>query len=189
MSTSKITGVSEADELSRREFLRTGLALGAVAVVPQLAGCASPAAEKPPAAEKAPTAAGKPQPLDKAPIQQTGGPRLTMHAIDTFHGATGAGLKFDLSVLEGNKYRLIKSFETIVGGRTTQPLLTGDELKAGRYEMMLYFEEYFSKLGAKLPNPPFLSKVPIRFAIYDASQKYHVPVLFSPWSYSYYRGS
>jgi 5-hydroxyisourate hydrolase len=173
----------------RRDFLTAGFALGAVVAVPQLAGCATQGAEKKaPVADKA-AAEKKPEALTTAQVQQKAEPRLTMHAIDTFHGATSAGLKFDLSVLEGNKYRLIKSFETIVGGRTAQPLLTGDELKAGRYEMMLYFEEYFSKLGAKLPNPPFLTKVPIRFAIYDASQKYHVPVLFSPWSYSYYRGS
>jgi 5-hydroxyisourate hydrolase len=31
--------------------------------------------------------------------------------------------------------------------------------------------------------------VPIRFSVYDASQRYHVPILFNPWSYSYYRGS
>lgn len=171
----------------RRDFLTAGLALGAAAVVPQLAGCATQDTKKP-AADKAP-ADKKPEALTTAPVQQTAGPRLTMHAIDTYHGATGAGLKFDLSILEGDRYRRIKSYETVVGGRTTAPLLTGDELKAGRYEMLLYFDDYFSKLGAKLPNPPFLSKVPIRFSVYDASQRYHVPILFSPWNYSYYRGS
>lgn len=177
--------MSESND--RRDFLAAALSLGAAAVVPQLAGCATQDPKKP-AADKA-SAEKKPEALTTAPVQQTAGPRLTMHAIDTFHGATGAGLRFDLSRLEGDKWKLIKSFETIVGGRTAQPLLTGDELKVGRYEMLLYFEDYFSKVGAKLPNPPFLGKVPIRFAVYDASQRYHVPILFSPWSYSYYRGS
>lgn len=172
------------DDVTRREFLSAGLAVGAVAIAPQLAGCATAT----PAAEKAP-AADRPKAIATAPVSQTAEPRLTMHAIDTFHGATGAGLRFDLSILEGSRYRLIKSFETIVGGRTTQPLLTREELKVGRYEMMLHVDEYFSQLGAKLPTPPFLSKVPIRFSISDASQRCHVPILFSPWSYSYYRGS
>ena len=174
------------EEATRREFLTAGLALGAVTIAPQLAGCtAAPAA---PAADKT-AAADKPKGLAVAPVSQTDEPKLTMHAIDTYHGATGAGLRFDLSIREGDRYRLIKSFETVVGGRTAQPLLNRDELKVGRYEMLLHFDEYFAKLGAKLPTPPFLSKVPIRFAVSDAAQRYHVPILFNPWSYSYYRGS
>jgi 5-hydroxyisourate hydrolase-like protein (transthyretin family) len=41
----------------------------------------------------------------------------------------------------------------------------------------------------KLPDPPFLDKVPVRFAISDATQAYHIPLLVTPWSYSTYRGS
>ena len=50
-------------------------------------------------------------------------------------------------------------------------------------------EAYFAGLGVKLPTPNFLGLVPIRFRIRDASQRYHLPVLFTPWGYSYYRGS
>lgn len=173
------------EESKRREFLTASLALGAVVVVPQLAGCATAT----PAAEPKAATPDRPRGLATAPVSQTDEPKLTMHAIDTFHGATGAGLRFDLSIREGDRYRLIKSFETVVGGRTAQPLLTREELKAGRYELLLHLDEYFSKLGTKLPTPPFLSKVPIRFAVSDAGQRYHVPILFNPWSYSYYRGS
>jgi 5-hydroxyisourate hydrolase len=31
--------------------------------------------------------------------------------------------------------------------------------------------------------------VPIRFSIDDPSQPYHIAILLTPWSYSYYRGS
>jgi len=31
--------------------------------------------------------------------------------------------------------------------------------------------------------------VPVRFVIQDATQRYHLPILFTPWGYSYYRGS
>ncbi|MGH6819673.1 MAG: hydroxyisourate hydrolase, partial [Methylocella sp.] len=31
--------------------------------------------------------------------------------------------------------------------------------------------------------------IPIRFGIANASQHYHVPLLFSPYGYSTYRGS
>ena len=53
----------------------------------------------------------------------------------------------------------------------------------------MYVDEDVAKVGAKLPSPNFLTRIPVRFGIADASQRYHVAVLFSPWSYSYYRGS
>ncbi|MET1081941.1 MAG: hydroxyisourate hydrolase [Burkholderiales bacterium] len=179
------------DEVTRRQFLSAGMALGAVAVVPQLAGCATaaPAAERTAAAPPAPVSGTPPQPAGARPPLPPDVPRLTLHAIDTFHGSPGAGMRIDLSRLEGGRYQLVKSFETNKGGRTDDPVLVGDALKEGRYELLLYVDEYFAKRGTQLPNPPFLGKVPIRFAVYDAKQKYHVPVLFSPWSYSYYRGS
>jgi 5-hydroxyisourate hydrolase len=36
---------------------------------------------------------------------------------------------------------------------------------------------------------PFLDTVPVRFAIFDTQQHYHVPMLCTPWSCSTYRGS
>ncbi|MDH3688823.1 MAG: hydroxyisourate hydrolase [Gammaproteobacteria bacterium] len=146
-------------DLSRRQFLTAGAAIGAIATMPKL-----------------------------AEAQESGG-RLTLHAIDTYFGQTRAGLQIDLSIRDGDSYRLIKTVETVERGRTEEPLLVGDELQVGRYELLMHVEEYFDKQQAELPNPPFLSNIPIRFAVYDASQKFHVPILFSPWSYSYYRGS
>src|ERR687883_259422 len=60
----------------------------------------------------------QPGTLTSAPVSQSGlSPRLTMHAIDTFHGTPGAGMRCDLSVLEGDKYRPIKSITTAENGR------------------------------------------------------------------------
>ena len=53
----------------------------------------------------------------------------------------------------------------------------------------MHFEAYFSKIGVTLPSPNFLALLPIRFRIRDSGQRYHLPVLFTPWGYSYYRGS
>ena len=41
----------------------------------------------------------------------------------------------------------------------------------------------------RLPDPPFLDVVPIRFGIASPEEHYHVPLLLSPYGYSTYRGS
>lgn len=177
-------------ENTRREFLTAALTVGAAVAIPErvLAQGAGAAPAQGTSGAPAQSASG-------APAQGTAGTpagRLTLHAIDTFHGSPGGGMRIDLNVRVGDKgdtYRLVKSFQTNPGGRTDQPLLSGADLVAGRYELLLHVDEYFAKRGAQLPTPNFLSKVPIRFAIADVNQRYHVPVLFSPWGYSYYRGS
>lgn len=158
-------------DLTRRELLTASLVIGAASVLPGLAMAAD--AAKPAAPAETTTAGG----------------RLTFHGIDTHHGATIGALRVDLSRLEGSQYKLVKTFETVKNGRSDGPVIQGEELKVGRYELLLHLDDYFAKLGVKLPSPNFLSKVPLRFAVYDAAQRYHIPVLFNPWSYSYYRGS
>ena len=164
--------------LSRRSFLPASLALGGLGL--QLAGAAH--AADPPASAPAGLAA--------APTSIAGvSPRLTVHAIDSFHGVTGAGLKYELSRYEGDTWVPLKSAVSMPGGRPADPLLIGDEYRAGRYEILLNLDDYFAMMGAKLPQPTFLAKVPLRFVITDASQRVHLAALFSPWGYSYYRGS
>jgi len=43
--------------------------------------------------------------------------------------------------------------------------------------------------GSALSDPPFLDQVPVRFAIAEPTEHYHVPLLVSPYGYVTYRGS
>jgi 5-hydroxyisourate hydrolase len=118
------------------------------------------------------------------------GGRLTTHVLDTARGRPAAGLVVELSRCEdaAGPCRLLTRTRTNADGRTDAPLLAGDELTRGVYELVFEVREYFADLGAG-DDPPFLDRVPIRFGVGDPSVHYHVPLLASPWSYSTYRGS
>jgi 5-hydroxyisourate hydrolase len=118
-----------------------------------------------------------------------GSPGLTTHVLDTANGKPGEGIKIEFSVLEGETYKLLKTVHTNADGRNAEPLLTPENMKAGKYQLVFYIGEYFAKLGTQLPNPPFLEKAVIQFGMADATAHYHVPILASPWSYTTYRGS
>jgi 5-hydroxyisourate hydrolase len=60
---------------------------------------------------------------------------------------------------------------------------------AGTYELVFSVGAHFARSGVPLPEPAFLSEVPIRFGISDPGAHYHVPLLISPYGYSTYRGS
>jgi 5-hydroxyisourate hydrolase len=105
--------------------------------------------------------------------------KLSTHVLDTMRGRPAAGMKIELRDAEGT---LLKSVVTNADGRADAPLLAGDELKAGEYELLFHVGEYFG-------DAQFLGKVPIRFRVSDPGAGYHVPLLCTPWAYSTYRGS
>lgn len=114
--------------------------------------------------------------------------QLTTHVLDTYHGIPAEGVEIELTRLGAEPARVAKA-RTNAQGRCDAPLLTGNALVAGQYELAFHVAAYFRAKGVTLPDPPFLSTVVIRIGIADAGAHYHVPLLASPWSYSTYRGS
>ncbi|MFV9503683.1 MAG: hydroxyisourate hydrolase [Oscillochloridaceae bacterium umkhey_bin13] len=114
--------------------------------------------------------------------------RLTTHVLDLSAGRPAAGMYVVLVRLEASELFLTER-QTNADGRVDPPLLVGEQLVAGRYELRFAVAAYFAVCGLSLPEPPFLDIVPIRFGIADPSAHYHVPLLVSPWAYSTYRGS
>jgi 5-hydroxyisourate hydrolase len=115
--------------------------------------------------------------------------KLTTHILDTAHGRPGAGVSISLFRIDGDARQRLGDFETNADGRCDAPLLAGDALIAGTYELIFHVGDYFARQGVILPPPRFIDVVPLRFGIADANAHYHVPLLVSPWSYSTYRGS
>ena len=116
--------------------------------------------------------------------------KLSTHALDIHQGKPAAGLLILLFFVGPKGQReAIKSATTNPDGRTDAPLLSAHEMKTGTYELVFAIGDYFTRSGVPLPSPAFLDEVPVRFSIADAGASYHVPLLFSPWAYSTYRGS
>lgn len=115
--------------------------------------------------------------------------RLSTHVLDTANGCPARDMHIELWSVDTDKPKLLKSVRTNADGRTEQPLLSGEELHAGRYEMVFYVGDYFAAKGVPASNTRFLDRVPVRFGIADANTAYHIPLLVSPWAYSTYRGS
>lgn len=115
--------------------------------------------------------------------------RLTTHVLDTANGQPAAGMHFTLSRIDGDTRTKLLEGRTNADGRFDRPLLEGDALTPGLYELVFASADYFRALGTELPEPPFLDRINLAFGIADMSSHYHVPLLVSPWAYSTYRGS
>lgn len=115
--------------------------------------------------------------------------RLTTHILDTAHGCPGAGIAIRLYRLDAGARTLLAERVSNADGRCDAPLLQGEQLQAGCYELDFAAGDYFAARGLALPAPRFVDLVTLRFGIADAQAHYHVPLLVSPYSYSTYRGS
>ncbi len=113
--------------------------------------------------------------------------RLTTHILDTANGIPAANVAIRLYA-SGDKRDLKAAANSNEDGRVDGPLLEGDAMQAGTYELEFDIGAYFKARGTETGQPAFLDTVIIRFSV-AADQHYHVPLLVSPWSYSTYRGS
>jgi 5-hydroxyisourate hydrolase len=115
--------------------------------------------------------------------------RLSTHVLDTTHGVPAQGMTIDLYRLQQRGRLHVKQATTNSEGRTDQPLLSGELLEPGVYELTFSAGNYFRRLGIALSTPPFLDEIVIRFGLADPKGSYHVPLLLSPYGYSTYQGS
>ena len=102
---------------------------------------------------------------------------LTTHVLDTALGQPAKGIMIEV-------FRINEEVR-VDGG----PILEGEVLRRGTYEMVFHTGAYLKFNCQKLPDLLFLDIIPIRFGIADPTLHYHVPLLFSPFGYSTYRGS
>lgn len=115
--------------------------------------------------------------------------KLSTHVLDTAHGRPAAGVAIELYLLTDTGRTLLKVDITNGDGRCDAPLLEGEALRSGRYELVFAAGDYFAAQGVDLPQPSFIDDVTIAFGVADPGQNYHVPLVVTPWSYSTYRGS
>lgn len=117
------------------------------------------------------------------------GGRLTTHVLDTSRGVPAAGVKITLYRISGQSHRKLLEVHTNADGRVDAPLLAGEALTAGRYELVFAAGDYLRATGQAGDGVLFLDEIPIRFGVKEPGAHYHVPLLISPFAYSTYRGS
>ena len=116
--------------------------------------------------------------------------RLSTHVLDTHSGKPAEGIAFELIELSAlGQSRVVTRGVTNSDGRTDAPLIGGQPVPIGRYELNFSVGRYFSEAGVAMSDPPFLDQIPLRFAVSESEGHLHVPLLVTPWSYATYRGS
>jgi 5-hydroxyisourate hydrolase len=112
-------------------------------------------------------------------VEEIGMACISTHVLDIAKGAPAAGIAVDLY----SARQLIRSAITNSDGRTDAPLLVGERIPAGPYELIFHVQDYLHA------EPSFFDRITIRFTVSHEEENYHVPLLLAPHGYSTYRGS
>jgi 5-hydroxyisourate hydrolase len=112
--------------------------------------------------------------------------QITTHVLDLALGKPAAGIAvlLELRVSEG-QWQTLGRGNTDADGRLRSLLPANHELAAGVYRLVFDLAPYYRTAGVEC----FYPTVPIVFAVRDISERFHVPLLLSPFGYSTYRGS
>jgi 5-hydroxyisourate hydrolase len=106
---------------------------------------------------------------------------LSTHVLDTARGRPAGGMPIRLDQHVGDTWTPLAEAAADDDGRVRD--LPAPE--PGTYRLRFGTGPYFAEVGVET----FYPEVNVIFAIADAREHYHVPLLVSPYGYSTYRGS
>jgi 5-hydroxyisourate hydrolase len=113
-----------------------------------------------------------------------GGDAVTVsaHVLDGVRGGPAEGIDVRLDILTGGEWAQAATGRTDRNGRFAA--FESGSLAEGTYRRVFAAGKFFADQGI----PSFHPEIPVVFAVTDPAQKYHVPLLLSPFSYTTYRG-
>ena len=108
---------------------------------------------------------------------------ITTHVLDTSRGRPAVGMPVVLERAVDSGWQPVGRGTTDADGRVRDLITATPE--AGRYRLSFDTDAYFRAVG----EAGFYPEVAVTFVVGHGEERYHVPLLLSPFGYSTYRGS
>ena len=111
---------------------------------------------------------------------------ISIHAVDVGAGRPALGLRVQIWRVAPDRI-LLADGRLGADGVLQDAITAGAGVIAGEYEAMFHLEEFYRESGRT--EAAFLTMVPFRFAIQRVEEHFHLPLKFTPWGYSLFRGA
>jgi 5-hydroxyisourate hydrolase len=109
---------------------------------------------------------------------------ISIHAVDVADGRPAHGLRVEIWRIEPARARIAEG-QLGANGQLDHPVTDGSGIEAGEYEVLFHVGEFFADGTAG----SFLTVVPFRFKIQEVDEHFHLPLKFTRWGYSLFRGA
>lgn len=112
---------------------------------------------------------------------------ISLHAVDVARGVPASGMWVELWAITPDR-QLIGDGKLGPQGQLDHPSATGVGVNQGTYEALFHVGDYLRSQNGPEASP-FLDILPFRFRVSDPTQHVHLPLKFTPWGFSLFRGS
>jgi 5-hydroxyisourate hydrolase len=108
---------------------------------------------------------------------------VSSHILDSVSGKSAAGIRSQLfQLVSDTEKQLVFDVSADREGRIAEAVVIDDANIGCEFELVFHGAEYFKAQG--LDSGSMVKTVVIRFAMTDDQQRYHLPVMLAPHSYS-----
>ena len=110
---------------------------------------------------------------------------LSVHVLNLQDGLPSSEVKVSLEEQKNGKWVQLSQATTNEQGRIPALYPEGKKLEKGMYKVTFKTGDWFKAHKQK----SFFPEVPVIFEVDGSVEHYHIPLLFSPYGYSTYRGN
>jgi len=107
---------------------------------------------------------------------------ISIHAVDVASGRPAQGLRVEIWRIGPEQVRIADG-RLGVNGVLDHAVAQGAGVTAGEYEVLFHLGEFFGD------SDGFLTVTPFRFRIKNVDEHFHLPLKFTRWGYSLFRGA
>lgn len=107
---------------------------------------------------------------------------ISIHAVDVASGRPAKGLRVEIWRIAPER-RLLADGRLSSTGVLVDPIVQGAGVEPSLYEVLFHVGEFFAE------REGFLTVIPFRFSIKDVEEHFHLPLKFTRWGYSLFRGA
>ncbi|WP_424978809.1 hydroxyisourate hydrolase [Leisingera sp. S232] len=113
---------------------------------------------------------------------------ISIHAVDISRGVPAEGLRVQLLRLDGCSEIEVAKGECNESGLLVHPIAKGIGAERGLYILRFDVGSYFRAADVNISNPGFLETAEFHFGVDRIEEHFHLPIKFTPWGYSLFRG-
>jgi 5-hydroxyisourate hydrolase len=112
---------------------------------------------------------------------------ISLHGVDIAKGAPATGLFVEVYACHPDRRKIA---EGALGpnGALDHPIARGEGVSAGAHECVFHVGDWMRQNGYPPEQASFLDLVPFRFVVTRVEEHYHLPLKFTPWGVSLFRG-
>lgn len=113
---------------------------------------------------------------------------ISIHGVDVSTGRPAEGLAVRLSVETPKGLDCIAEGVCGPTGLFDDPTVQGTGIRTGAYVAEFFIGDFYAVQATDQKSDGFLDVAVFRFKVLDLAQHYHLPLKFTAWGYSLFRG-